>query len=307
MASVSSENIEEIDPTKLIVNYLPSSVTSASLKDLFAPFGTVEEANVVLDRVTKLSRSYGFVKFSTEESAQHAIDALNGKVLEGQAPDAKPLHVAVSKPPKVEVNLYVGNLLPTAKQEDLMSVFARFGNIVECNIPMDRAANCTKGYGFVRLDSKAAANEATKNLNNMVVESISGSRPLTVKRADSNNNSHGGRNNRFGNGAMDRRRFHHQPTRMIAPPPSFPPPTSYEGVCVFVYNIPPDMNENGLEELFRTYGNVIGVRVMRHMNHTSKGYGFVNMSSIEEANNAISGLNGRPISDRPLQVSLKRQ
>jgi len=301
--TAAPEHVEEIDPTKLIVNYLPVTVTSASLKDLFAPYGTVEEANVVTDRITKQSRSYGFVKFSTEESAQRAVEALNGKVLEGQATDAKPLHVAVSKPPKVEVNLYVGNLLPTAKQEDLMSVFSRFGTIVECNIPIDRATNMAKGYGFVRLDSKSAAREAMDSLNNIVVESISGSRPLTVKRADSNNNTHGGRNTRFG--GMDRRRYHQQPRMM----PTFaPPPVTYEGICVFVYNIPHSMNEHGLQELFHTYGNVTGVRVMRNMNHTSKGYGFVNMSTMEEANNAIAALNGRAlIPERPLQVSLKKQ
>jgi len=293
---------EVVDPTKLIVNYLPAAMTSATLKDLFAPYGTVEEANVVFDRVTKSSRNYGFVKFSTEESAQRAIEALNGKALEGQAPDAKPLHVAVSKPPKVEVNLYVGNLIPTAKQEDLESVFSRFGKIVECNIPIDRTTGMAKGYGFVRLDSKPAAREAMENLNNVVVESISGARPLTVKRADSNNGNHN-RNGRFG--GMDRRHYH-QPARNMMTP--FAPPVTYEGICVFVYNIPHNFTERSLQELFSTYGNVTGAKVMRNLNHSSKGYGFVNMSTMEEANNAINGLNGRPlIPDRPLQVSLKRQ
>jgi len=191
-----------------------------------------------------------------------------------------------------------------------MSVFSSFGTIVDCNIPIDRATNMGKGYGFVRLDSKSAAREAIDKLNNVAVESISGTRALSVKRADSNgNNQHGGggRNNgRYGVG-MDHRRFHHAPRGMAT---QFvpPPPTSYEGICVFVYNIPHTMNERGLQELFQTYGNVTGVRVMRNPNHTSKGFGFVNMSTMEEANIAIENLNGRPIiPERPLQVSLKKQ
>jgi len=306
-AAAAAESSEEFDPTKLIVNYLPLSINADGLKALFAPYGTVEEANVVMDRATKMSRGYGFVKFSTKESAQNAIDALNGKVLEGSSPEMKALHVAVSKPPKVEVNLYVGNLLPTAKIDDLKAVFARFGTIVECNIPIDRNTNQSKGYGFVRLDSKPSAHEAMEALNGTPVETLSGTNPLTVKRAENNGNTHngGGRNNaRFGN--MDRRRFHQQPRMM----PSFVPPTpiTYEGICLFVYNIPPTMDERGLQELFHPYGTVTNARVMRNMNRSSKGFGFVNMSTKEEANNAISNLNGRIlIQDRPLQVSFKKE
>jgi len=304
VAAAPAEAVDEtFDPTKLIVNYLPMTVTSASLKDIFAPYGTVEEANVVMDRISKMSRGYGFVKFSTKESAQSAIDALNGKPLDGSSPDMKPLHVAISKPPKVEVNLYVGNLLPTAKQEDLKAVFSRFGTVVECNIPIDRNTNLCKGYGFVRLDSKAAAHEAMENYNGVPVESISGTTPLTVKRAENNTNNHGRNNGRFG--AMDRRRYHQQPRMM---PPFVATPVTYEGICLFVYNIPSSMDERGLQELFRTYGTVTGARVMRNMNRTSKGFGFVNMSTKEEANNAIAGLNGRQLmQDRPLQVSIKRE
>jgi len=298
------ENVDEtaVDPTKLIVNFLPPTITSASLKDLFAPYGTVEEANVVLDRMSKASRGYGFVKYSTEESAQRAIQMMDGKALEGKLPEAKPLHVAVSKPPKVEVNLYIGNLLNTVKQEDLMAEFSRFGTIVDCNIPLDHTTGLGKGFGFVKLDSKSAAREAIEALNGNSVEALSGPRPLTVKRAENNSATHG-RNQRFG--GMDRR---HYPSagRMM---PTFPQPAvTFDGVCVFIYNIPHHYVEHNLQELFRTYGTVTGARVMRNPNRTSKGYGFVNMSTMEEANNAIAGLNGRSlIPDRPLQVSLKRQ
>ena len=297
------ENVDEslVDPTKLIINFLPPTVNSATLKDMFAPYGTVEDANVVCDRITKVSRGYGFVKFSTEESARRAVEMMDGKTLEGMGPEAKPLHVAISKPPKVEVNLYIGNLVATAKAEDLLNEFSRFGTIVEYNVPLDHSTGVNKGFGFVKFDSKTSARDAMEAVNGTVVEPLSGTRPLIVKRAEANNAAHG-RNTRFG--GMDRRRYHQQP-RIVPYPPQ---PVTYDGVCIFVYNIPHQMNENGLVELFRTYGNVLGARVMRNMNHLSKGFGFVNMSNMEEANNAIAGLNGRPlIPDKPLQVSLKRQ
>jgi len=297
----ASDIVDEtaVDPTKLIINYLPPSVTTARLTELFAPYGTVEEANVIIDRATKMSRGFGFVKYSTEESAKRAVEAMDGKVLEGMAPEAKPLHVAVSKPPKVEVNLYIGNLLNTVKQEDLFNEFSRFGTVVDCNIPLDRTTGLHKGFGFVKLDSKAAARKAIDTLGGTVVESLSGTRILTVKRAENNTPAH--RGPRF---TPDRRRY--ASPRMMAP---FPPqPVTFEGICIFIYNIPPHMNEQGLQELFQQYGTVTGARVMRNFNQTSKGFGFVNMSTMEEANKAIAALNGRTlIPDRPLQVSLKRQ
>jgi len=299
--AATPESVDEsaVDPTKLIVNFLPTTVTNASLKELFSSYGTVEEANIVCHRVTKQSLGFGFVKFSTEESAQRAIEMMNGKVLDPKVPDAKPLHVAVSKPPKVPTNLYVSSLLPTVKQEELLMGFARFGTIVECNVPIDHTTGMGRGFGFVKFDSKSSAQEAIDALNGTAVESLSGTRPLTVRRAENNNPS----NNHNRNIHYSNRRF---PPRMMAP---FPPqPVSYEGVCLFVYNIPQQMSEHGLQDLFRPYGTVTSARVVRNPNRTSKGFGFVNMSTLEEALSAISGLNGRPlIPEKPLQVSVKKQ
>lgn len=300
MSAVPSDSIDEsYDPSKLIVNYLPLSMTNIDLKELFAPYGNVEEAKIVLDRMTKVSRGYGFVKFSTPEEAEKAVGALNGKTIDTSSPEAKPIHVAVSKPPKVEVNLYVGNLLPNAKNEDLKAVFSRFGTVVECNIPYDRSTNASKGFGFVRVDSKTAANKAIAGLNGVAMEILSGTAPLTVKRAE-NNGAHGGaRPGRFVNPPRYQQPMINTYSR---------PPVTYDGVCVFAYNIPPNYDERRLSELFRKYGTVLGARVMRKPNRQSKGFGFVNMSTMEEANIAIENLNGRPIiPERPLQVSLKKQ
>jgi len=297
---------ESYDPSKLIVNYLPLTVDNASLKEMFAPYGTVEEAKIITDHLTKISRGYGFVKFSNPEEAEKAIEGLNGKPVDAGGAEPKLLHVGVSKPPKVDVNLYVGNLLQDAKQEELKAVFSQFGTVVECNIPLDRTTGMGRGYGFVRVDSKTAARKAIEALNGNSIPSLSGSASLTVKHAENNNNNgmNHGRNGRFNN--MDRRRYHppQQPPRMM--PGFMPTPVTFEGICLFVYNIPPTMDERGLSQLFSPYGSVTGARVIRHMNR-SKGYGFVNMSTSEEANRAISNLSGRClVPEKPLQVSLKK-
>ena len=70
---------------KLFVGNLPFSTTENDLQDAFAAHGTVLEANLMLDRTTGRPRGFAFVTMSTQEEAQKAIEALNGKELGGRA------------------------------------------------------------------------------------------------------------------------------------------------------------------------------------------------------------------------------
>ena len=70
---------------KLFVGNLSFNTTENDLQDAFAAHGTVVEANLMMDRVTGRPRGFGFVTMSTPEEAQKAIDALNGKELDGRA------------------------------------------------------------------------------------------------------------------------------------------------------------------------------------------------------------------------------
>lgn len=70
---------------KLFVGNLPYSATDAELNDWFAPFGTVESANLITDRATGRSKGFGFVEMANDDEAQAAIDELNGKEIEGRA------------------------------------------------------------------------------------------------------------------------------------------------------------------------------------------------------------------------------
>ena len=78
---------------KIYVGGLAYSVTDAQLQQLFAAYGTVESAKVIMDRDTDRSRGYGFVEMSTQEEAEKAIAALNGTQHEGRS-----LKVNISKP-----------------------------------------------------------------------------------------------------------------------------------------------------------------------------------------------------------------
>ena len=70
--------------TNLYVGGLPYSVTDESLEQLFSEYGTVESARVITDRETGRSRGFGFVNMGSPDEAQKAMEAMNGKEVEGR-------------------------------------------------------------------------------------------------------------------------------------------------------------------------------------------------------------------------------
>ena len=78
---------------KLYVGNLPWSVDLNKLKELFTPFGEVEEAVVIADRFSGRSKGFGFVTFANDADADKAIAEMNSKNIEG-----RPLKVNEAKP-----------------------------------------------------------------------------------------------------------------------------------------------------------------------------------------------------------------
>lgn len=70
--------------TNIYVGNLSYDTTEDTLRTLFGEFGEVESARVITDRYTGRSKGFAFVEMSAEDAAQEAIDALNGKSVDGR-------------------------------------------------------------------------------------------------------------------------------------------------------------------------------------------------------------------------------
>ena len=70
---------------KLYVGNLTYGVTDSDLQNLFTPHGTVQSAQVIMDRDTGRSKGFGFVEMESGEQAQTAIRAMNGQDNNGRA------------------------------------------------------------------------------------------------------------------------------------------------------------------------------------------------------------------------------
>lgn len=86
--------------SKLFIGSLAWATNDDSLRDFFAQCGTVVSANVITERETGRSKGFGFVEMSSDEEAKAAVEALNGKDLDG-----RPIVVSEARPREERVRV----------------------------------------------------------------------------------------------------------------------------------------------------------------------------------------------------------
>ena len=69
---------------KLYVGNLAYTVSDSDLLRMFEPHGTVQSAQVIMDRDTGRSKGFGFVEMGSDQEAQAAIAAMSGKEMDGR-------------------------------------------------------------------------------------------------------------------------------------------------------------------------------------------------------------------------------
>jgi RNA recognition motif-containing protein len=73
---------------------------------------------------------------------------------------------------------------------------------------------------------------------------------------------------------------------------------------IYVGNLPFNLGEEDLKEIFEEYGEVTSAKIISDkFSGRSKGFGFVEMSSDDEANNSIKELNNAEVSGRNIKVN----
>ena len=73
-----------LNEKKILVGELPYHFTSLNLKKLFEKAGKVKSASIIIDQNTGYSKGFGFVKMSSKEEMQKAIEILNEYEIEGK-------------------------------------------------------------------------------------------------------------------------------------------------------------------------------------------------------------------------------
>ena len=68
----------------IYIGNLSYQITTSDLRDLFEPFGEVDNAKIITDRYSGNSKGFGFVEMTNRNDGQQAVDELNGKEIQGR-------------------------------------------------------------------------------------------------------------------------------------------------------------------------------------------------------------------------------
>jgi len=227
--------------------------------------------------------------------------------------------------------VFVGNLSFKTKDSELAAAFSQAGNVVSANIIT--RGNRSLGYGFVELESQAAAEKSIELLNKHVLdgreinveiaktrEADQGQRspvPAGADRGGERGGERGGRGRGRGQG-RGRGGFGFSRGRgggrggYGAPRgrggrggrvPTEPKNRNPSSTTLFVTNLPYSLDDKELGDLFSEF-NVKSSYVVRRPNNRSKGFGFVQFSTEADQKNALQKLNKFVVQGRELIVRI---
>ncbi|XP_010442501.1 PREDICTED: RNA-binding protein CP31B, chloroplastic [Camelina sativa] len=177
-----------------------------------------------------------------------------------------------TEPPE-EAKLFVGNLPYDVDSQALAMLFEQAGTVEISEVIYNRDTDQSRGFGFVTMSTVEEAEKAVAKFNRYEVNG----RLLTVNIA--------------------------------APKGSRPErqPRVYDDAAfrIYVGNLPWDVDNGRLEQVFSEHGKVVDARVVYDRETgRSRGFGFVTMSNETELNDAIAALDGQNLEGRAIKVNV---
>nr|QEN98431.1 Elav2 [Nephasoma pellucidum] len=275
-ARPSGENIKEAN---LYIKNIPKSMTRDELQALFTEYGKIIQVRILTDPYGN-SRGVGFVLFDKKEEAEFALNSLDGIVPKGGTECLSVKHAEDNKGKARAPNQPAG------------------GANVRGGYRHDRGGGMRGGMGQYGGRGGAYGGNMSGYWERPSMTSYGPAGP-------------GGGYPRGGGGPMrsqsSRFRYNPMSSGYSQGQNESQNGGSGSGHILFVYNIGVDAQESTLWQLFSPFGTIEKVNVIRdHAKNQCKGYGFVTMSTYEEAANAIQNLNGYNFTGgKPLQVSFK--
>nr|XP_010927551.1 28 kDa ribonucleoprotein, chloroplastic [Elaeis guineensis] len=177
--------------------------------------------------------------------------------------------------PPEEAKLFVGNLPYDIDSEKLAHLFDQAGIVEVAEVIYNRETDQSRGFGFITMSSVEEAEKAVEMFHRYELNG----RLLTVNKAAPRG------------------------TRVERAPREFEP-----SCRVYVGNLPWQVDDARLEQVFSEHGKVVDARVVYDRETgRSRGFGFVTMSSKDELDDAIAALDGQSLDGRALRVNVAEE
>jgi len=274
----------------IFIKNLDKSIDNKIMYDTFSTFGNILSCKVATDEEGN-SKGYGFVHFELEESANQAINKVNGmllngkKVFVGKFVPRKEREKQLGEKAKLFTNVFVKNFGEEIDTDDkLKEMFEKYGSIVSAKVMTDENGK-GRGFGFVSFQSPEYAEKAVEEMNE---KEMPNGKKIYVGRAQKKAERQAELKRRFEQIKMDRL-------------------NRYQGVNLYVKNLDDTIDDERLKKEFSPYGTISSAKVMTEPNGRSKGFGFVCFSTPEEATKAVTEMNNRIVGSKPLYVALAQR
>jgi len=253
-------------------------------------FGSILSCKIATDDEGN-SKGYGFIHFETEESAQLAIEKVNGMLLDG-----KKVFVGKFIPRAVRMrelgesarrftNVYVKNFGEELNEDTLMELFSKHGSITSATVMTDSEGK-SKGFGFVAFEQPEEAEKAVNELDGYELPGTE--RRITVCRAQKKSERQ----------AELKRKYEAMKAERMQ---------KYQGVNLYVKNLDDTVDDEILRSNFESYGKITSAKVMTDENGRSKGFGFVCFEKPDDATKAVVEMNNKMVCSKPLYVALAQR
>lgn len=289
MWSQRDPSIRKSGVGNVFIKNLDTSIDHKGLFDTFFAFGNILSCKVMTDENGQ-SKGYAFVHFENQESADRAIEKINGMIIGN---GTQPVYVGRFIPkrerqknqPKGFTNVYVKNIDPSIGKEQFQELFSKFGPITNCALSEENGTS--KGFGFINFEKPEDAQKAVDEMNGKEV--VQG-KPLFVGRAQKKSERQQELKQKFEQLRQERA-------------------AKYQGVNLYIKNLDDDIDDERLRQEFGQFGTITSVKVMKDEKGNSKGFGFVCFTTPEEAAKAVAEMNTKTIgnSQKPLYVALAQR
>jgi len=303
MWSQRDPNRRRDSASNIFVKNLDLTIDSKALHDTFSLFGNILSCKVSVNNKGK-SKGYGFVHFEAEESAQLAIEHVNGMMIGSSIVYVGPFIKREKTEPEdtdAYTNLYVKHIPQTWDEATLRKLFSEYGEVTSLLIP---DSDVDKRFALVNFKDSDSAHAAVESLHGKDSKPQQGedeqlvAHQLYVQRAQSRAERQAALQEE-----RIRRRMAAEKEKVDCQEEVVPVATR---VCV--QNLGEDMTPNRLKELFEPHGNVTNVSL--RTNETSgkcHGAGFVDFATAEEAAAAAKKVHLKVVEGTPLYVSVDDQ
>ena len=281
----------------IFVKGIPSDVKPREVFELFNKYGEIISSKICEDEDGDLL-GYGYINYYSLDSAESAIKDLNKKNIWGSVLEIEHFQ---KKNERLQTNLgnnsiYIKNIPDKINESDMKNIFKKFGDITWSKVLTD---NNGRKFAIIVFNNTESALKAKEEMNDKKIEGSDiglyvdllqkkseRKRFLTTKIGDINNKLN----------------------------------QEYKNCNLYIKNLPLDLTDDKLKEIFEKYGEVKSVKISKFILVTkikdkykeieqSRGFGYVCYTNPESATKAIESLNEKNLpgyenSKRPIIISL---